>query len=244
MKKSPVIGITFRTIKIDSSDNRRFKGVWDPYLNSILEAGGIPLIIPFIPDLKLLKEAYNRVDGLMLPGGEDVDPSEYDEEKHPEIHSIDKERDFVELNIARWAEEDSKPLLAVCRGIQVINVALGGTLYQDLKDQKGVIHNDAEDTDKERYTRLVDVLRIESGTKLHSIIGRDSIKANSLHHQAIKDLAEELKVSAISEDGIIEAVEHKKHPFYLGIQCHPESLWQKGDRVWLSPFTALIEACK
>ena len=210
------------------------------YIQTVLQAGGCPVILPASADKAVWCKTLQAVDGVVLTGGADVNPRLYGEEVLPECGGISALRDDYELPLCRMAIELKKPLLAVCRGIQVLNVALGGSLYQDLKTQLGpMIRHPNFDQPAEG----VHTIQVEKNTLLESILQAEEIKVNSRHHQGIKRLAEGLTVCAKAPDGLVEAVSLNDYPFGLGIQWHPESMYDKdiyAKRVW----DAFIGACK
>ncbi len=181
------------------------------------DAGLVPLLVPPILDPEAACAALDAVRGLVLTGGEDVEPGRYGATPHPKLGETDRARDAVELALITGAERRRLPILAICRGIQILNVALGGTLYQDLASERPgpVDHAD---------TRSRHGLRIESGTLLHRTLATGEASVNSRHHQAIRDVAPALRATAWAEDGVIEGVERKDPggPLVLAAQWHPE----------------------
>ncbi|MBC7330420.1 gamma-glutamyl-gamma-aminobutyrate hydrolase family protein [bacterium] len=196
------------------------------YIKAIEKARGETVLLP--PDSA---EELEGIRGLLLAGGGDVDPSFYNEENEGS-NSIDRERDEWEIKLVKKFREDGKPILGICRGIQVLNVALGGSLHQDIK---GHSRNNQE---------LSHLIRIKEGSFLYEILGGyEQIEVNSSHHQAIKDLATTLEATAWSEDGFIEAVEGNGEEFVLGVQFHPERLIEE-NKVFLNIFKSFINACR
>lgn len=193
------------------------------YVNAIARSGGAPVLIPLLEDLDLLRAMYDRLDALLLPGGEDIDPAYYGEAVHARCGTISAVRDRVELILIRWAVEDNMPLLAICRGIQVLNVALGGSLYQDIAAQLPTAgrHDWYPGFPRDHAAHQVE---IAAGSRLAHLIATPTLPVNSFHHQAIKGLAPGLTVTALAPDGIVEAVEMDGYPFGLGVQWHPEEL--------------------
>ena len=187
------------------------------YVYALMRAGLVPLLVPPILDPEAACAALDGVHGLVLTGGEDVDPGRYGTTPHPKLGEIDRARDAVELALIAGAERRRLPVLAICRGIQILNVALGGTLYQDLASERpgSVDHADAGS----RHG-----LRVESGTLLHRTLEAVHASVNSRHHQAIRDLAPALRANAWAEDGVIEGAERKDPgaPWTLAVQWHPE----------------------
>lgn len=211
-------------------------------------AGAASLLIPQLTDKTLLRTIYDLVEGLLLSGGEDVDPAHYGEPRHEKCGLVSPDRDAVELTLTRWAMDDGKPLLAICRGIQVLNVALGGSLYQDVQAQ-------VQEADKHDWhpgyprNRLSHTAIIVPQTRLAHILGPLNspcplhLSVNSLHHQAIKDVAPGLTVAARAPYKLVEAVEANGHPFAIGVQWHPEELADNDIRA-RRIFDALVEACQ
>jgi putative glutamine amidotransferase len=180
-------------------------------------------LLPPLEDVDQLRLLFDRVDGLILPGGVDIHPSRYGEEVLPECGKIDAVRDAIEVRLADWAVREEKPLLAICRGIQVLNVALGGSLYQDIgaaRPESGR-HDWYPGFARDRLSHRI---QITAGSRLAGIVHHSHLEVNSLHHQAVKVVGKGLHVSATAEDGIIEGLEVPGHPFALGVQWHPEEL--------------------
>ncbi len=187
------------------------------YVYALMRAGLVPLLVPPVLDPEAACAALDGVHGLVLTGGEDVDPGRYGATPHPKLGETDRARDAVELALVAGAERRRLPVLAICRGIQVLNVALGGTLYQDLASERPgpVDHAD---------TRSRHALRIEAGTLLHRTLEAVDASVNTRHHQAIRDVAPALRANAWAEDGVIEGAERKdpRAPWALAVQWHPE----------------------
>lgn len=239
----PRIGITCRLVKFPESDPA-LMGVRETYHQSILAAGGLPYFIPLSEDESIVRAHYDSVDGLLLPGGEDVDPKFYAEAPHPKLGTTSPLRDKVELAVSNWAYADSKPLLAICRGMQVVNVALGGSLYQDIPSQLTPKFNHAAHGSETDWTQAAHKTILEPDSRLAKIVGSTELPVNSLHHQSLKKLGAGLKQVGRSEDGIVEAIEAPNKPFFFGLQCHPESLWQDTDPRWLELFKQLVDASR
>jgi putative glutamine amidotransferase len=237
MPQKPVIGITGAFIK----HNAFMEGVYvhHDYHRSVAAAGGIPIVLPFInPEAAL--EAAALCDGIIMSGGEDVDPLYYGEEPHPHLGYTNRERDETELALIRHALDHNIPLLAVCRGVQILNVALGGTLIQDIPSQWSEPLQHSQKAERSRDTHAV---ALEPGSWLAEILGEQRIRVNSLHHQALKDVADDLKVAAKASDGIIEAVEYTGSSFAIGVQWHPESMTATNP-LMKRLFEAFIARCK
>ncbi|MGQ0538800.1 MAG: gamma-glutamyl-gamma-aminobutyrate hydrolase family protein, partial [Gemmatimonadaceae bacterium] len=186
--------------------------------------GGAPVLIPLLADDEhALREVYNALDGVLMPGGVDMDPGLFGEERHAKLGRVDEVRDRVEMQLTRWSIADRKPLLGLCRGLQVLNVTLGGTLYQDLEAQfPAAIKHDYFPTYGFERDHLAHDVALSRGTRLAALLERDRITVNSMHHQGIKALAPGLVVSAVAPDGLIEAAELPGAPFCVGVQWHPE----------------------
>jgi putative glutamine amidotransferase len=218
----PLIGITAGKEKSDTGIQKTC--LIDKYSQAITQSGGIPLIIPSDITSDSISPLLQKIDGLMLTGGGDIETKRYHGADHPRVYGVDLERDQVEIELLLESVKQKKPVLGICRGIQLINVALGGDLYSDIADQKpGACRHDWFPG----YPRdfLVHTVNISNNSLLNQITNSTKLKVNSLHHQAIKTLAPNLKVSALSEDEIIEAVEMDNHPFFLGLQWHPEWIY-------------------
>jgi putative glutamine amidotransferase len=187
------------------------------YVYALMRAGLIPLLVPPILDPEAACAALDGVRGLVLTGGEDVEPGRYGATPHPKLGETDRARDAVELALIAGAERRRLPVLAICRGIQIVNVALGGTLYQDLTSERPGPIDHAD-------TRSRHGLRVEPGTLLHRTLGAMDASVNTRHHQAIRDLAPALRTAAWAEDGVIEGVERQDPgaPWTLAVQWHPE----------------------
>jgi putative glutamine amidotransferase len=193
------------------------------YVEAVTAAGGAPVLIPLNLDEGALRAIYERLDGLLLAGGEDLHPRYYGEAIHEKCGQIDEARDIVELTLTRWALADGLPILAICRGIQVLNVAEGGTLYQDIASQvPGSLKHDCWPDHPRNY--LAHQVTVNGDSYLAAVLGHRQIGVNSSHHQAVKDLAPRFKVVARATDGLIEAIEGHDHSFALGVQWHPEEL--------------------
>jgi putative glutamine amidotransferase len=229
MGHRPLIGITTQTLHSIDGIPEGLPASWmmnQRYLLAVAESGGAPLMVPLIhDDPDTLRAIYERLDGILIPGGVDMDPHTFGEERGPRLGRIDEARDIVELALTRWAVEDKKPILGLCRGSQVINVALGGTLYQDLEAEfPHPIKHDYFPTAGFARDYLAHSVEVAPGTKLGAILERHEVRVNSMHHQGVKRLAPGLAVNAVAPDGLIEGVESPNGHFMVGVQWHPESL--------------------
>jgi putative glutamine amidotransferase len=213
------------------------------YTDAIVAAGGVPFIIPVVEDEEVLRALFERLDGLLISGGGDIDPSRYGEAPLPGLGTTDPLRDNVEIPLARWAIEEGKPLLGICRGVQVINVTLGGTLYQDIPSQikSGLVHDSS--FTRQDWTYMAHDLRLDPHSKLAEIFGTTSFPTNSLHHQSLKDLGQGIRAVGWAPDGVVEAVEGNNGHFLVGVQCHPEALQSAADPRWQALFREFVERC-
>lgn len=238
-----LIGITCGTFR-DRDWCPPIHGHRQTYIDAVVDAGGAPFLFPLIEDEAVLRSLYERLDGILLAGGCDVDPQHYGEAPIPELGAVDMLRDRVELQLARWAAEDGKPLLGICRGMQVLNVALGGSLYQDIPAQlsKEIVHDSSFAC--ENWTHMVHDLTIKPASRLGRLFGADGFPTNSLHHQALKAIAPELQVVGWAPDGVVELVEAGDERFLIGVQCHPEALQAQADRRWQALFEEFVEQCR
>ena len=238
-----LIGITARAIR-DEAWCPPLIGSRQGYINAIIQAGGVPVVLPPVSDMTVLRGMFDGVAGILLTGGVDVAPALYGEEPHPQLGLVHADRDAAELPLARWAMEEHKPVLGICRGHQVLNVALGGTLYQDLPSQlAGSLDHEAS-VKHECWNNFDHGMTLADDSRLAEILGSAEIEVNSLHHQAIKQLAPTLRAVGHAPDGVIEAVEGWNGAFVIGVQCHPEELWQETDLRWRNLFRALVIAAK
>jgi putative glutamine amidotransferase len=187
-------------------------------------AGGVPVLIPLLGDEDMLGVIYRRLDGLLLAGGVDIDPAHYGQAQHPQLGEVDALRDRVELLLPRWALRDGRPIFGICRGIQVLNVAAGGTLWQDISTQVETTIDHAACQHGTPRSGIVHTVEVIAGSKLASIVGEGELPVNSLHHQAVKDIAPGFVVTACAPDGIIEGLELPGHRFCVGVQWHPEEM--------------------
>ncbi len=223
LPRRPIIGLTTYRKTITQSTTVSYLALMPSYIEAVSAAGGLPVMIPLGLDDDSLLSLLDQLDGVVLTGGGDIAGQHYRSTHAEHIHDVDEDRDRVELTLARAAIERDVPLLAICRGHQVLNVALGGTLYEDVyKWMPGAIKHDYFG-DYPRNHRPHPVT-IEPGSKLAIALGRVEAQVNSLHHQGIRDLAPGLIAAAYAPDGLIESVEAADHPFALGVQWHPENL--------------------
>ncbi len=225
--KRPLIGITCSKTaegKIAMSQN---------YLNSIWEAGAVGVFLAYTQDEQKLAEYAQVFDAFLFGGGDDMDPARYGEVKMFDSVEIDADRDAFELGLYGHVKQTGKPILGICRGIQLLNVAEGGTLYQHIDGHR----QDKPGTETEQKTL------VNEGSMLHALIGKQEILVNSFHHQNIKDIAPSLRTDAVSADGYIEAVHMPEHKFFFAVQWHPE-IYRQSSADMQKVFAAFIDACK
>ncbi len=235
---SPAIGISMGAIHVEG---RRKHACNDTYVDCVRDAGGLPVLLPSLgAEPELAAEEYlDRVGGLLLTGGEDVHPSFYGEAARPELEEVDEVRDRFEIALARAAHRRGIPTLSICRGVQVANVALGGSLVQDIPSQTGSAVRHRPGSGEPMPTHEVEVV---AGTRLRHVLGVDRARVNSHHHQSAGRVAPGLRVAARSSDGVIEALEDPRHPYFLGVQWHPEKAAE--DPLSRAVFRAFLDACR
>jgi putative glutamine amidotransferase len=216
----PLIGLT--TSRFHKRSQRTVIGVNEPYTRALAGAGAIPILLPVHLTGDDLDALFPQLDGILFTGGYDVDPHRYGNPPYPKVEGIDAERDEMEIHLVQAAVAKNKPILGICRGCQVINVALGGTLYEDLYDQfRGDVAHDRHDKPRDYLSHAVD---IKSDSLLVNILASSHSQVNSLHHQGVQRLAAELQVAATAPDGLVEGFEIPSHSFCLAVQWHPEEL--------------------
>jgi putative glutamine amidotransferase len=219
-------------------------GVAVAYIRSIADGGGIPFLVPLLEDTEGLRHLYDQADGILLTGGEDVNPLNFGAAPSPKLGRIDPLRDQIELAFARWCVADRKPLLGICRGLQLINVAMGGSLYQDLESERGAHPTAPLDGSDAPWGKLLHQLEILPDSRLGRALGCRDLATNSLHHQAIQELGIGLRIVATSPtDGVIEGIEgDQTDHFLVAVQCHPETLGREIEPRWRGLFSAFVEA--
>jgi putative glutamine amidotransferase len=208
----------------------------------VVKAGGLPVLIAPNVGQETLRHIYERIDGVLLAGGGDIQPALYGMDSSHLAHEVDRERDLAEINVVHWAAADDKPLFGICRGCQVINVALGGTLYRDIQaEYPGYNGIDHALWDKFPRDHIAHTVSVEPTTHLAAVIGVSRPPVNSLHHQALRDIAPGLAVSAHAEDGLTEGIEIPRARFFIGVQWHPEELYDTSEPM-RRLFVAFIDA--
>ncbi len=232
---SPLIGITARIAR--TTEALPAVQILRAYVDAVIEAGGTPVLIP--PELPEphWRGLFAHLDGILFSGGADIGIEHFGGEPHSTVN-VEAVRDAIELPLLRAAADEGKPFFGICRGLQVVNVALGGTLYTHILDQ----HPNALEHDRHDQPRafLAHPVRVDEGTRLADILGEPVLQVNSLHHQGIKDLAPGLKATAFAPDGLIEAVELPNHPFGLAVQWHPE--WMTDQAAICNLFKSFVNA--
>jgi putative glutamine amidotransferase len=234
----PVIGLTcqlFPEPLARSSVNQQ-------YVDAVIAAGGAPVLIPIGLDVEALDRLYGLLDAVLLPGGDDVSPTLYGEQPHPQLGEVSEARDWLEVQVARRALRDGLPLLGICRGVQVLAVAGGGSLWQDVPSQyEAALGHDVREHGRDHLCHEIEV---ERGSRLERAIGATSATVNSFHHQAVRDVPEGFWVTARAGDGIVEAIESRDARFVMGVQCHPEGMWRTTAPEFAGLFSAFVEAAR
>jgi putative glutamine amidotransferase len=232
----PLIGITTQTLQSIDGIPEGLPSSWvmnQRYAHTVAAAGGLPVLVPLLyEDPEVLRAMYERFDGIFIPGGVDMDPATFHEAPHEKLGRIDPPRDATELMLAKWAVEEGKPLFGLCRGLQVINVALGGTLHQDLEaEMPGAIKHDYFPNAGFTRDHLAHDVTIEPGSRLRQIVGDRVLPVNSMHHQGIRTLGTGLKATAFAPDGLIEALETEGDNYVMAVQWHPEALADRDEKM-------------
>ncbi|ERJ13120.1 gamma-glutamyl-gamma-aminobutyrate hydrolase family protein [Haloplasma contractile] len=238
----PLIGIL--------TSNKDFKGkihsaIYYDYVNSIHKAGGAPILLPLINDQSVIEPVVSKLDGLLLPGGIDLHPKFFNQEIKPLNGRINEEQDLFDLAVIETARKHGLPIFAICRGHQVLNVAYGGTIHQDISydpDWDGSINHEQDKTELAYHLPIHDI-KIKENTILHSICEGNMLSTNSFHHQVIDKLGNGLECVARSSDGVIEAIESTVDTYVVGVQWHPEKMVDYYEK-HLNLFKRFVEACK
>ncbi len=246
MHSRPVIGVPTQSLHAIEGMLRHVPDSWvmsQRYFQVLSMMDGVPWMIPLLDqDLDTLREIYDRLDGLFLAGGVDVHPDAYGHEYRRLCGRTDRIRDEVEIQLIRWAFEDAKPILGACRGAQILNVAAGGTLYQDLGAQRpDSIKHACYPEDGYARDFLAHEVSLSPRSRLTEIFGSTSVMVNSMHHQAVWDLAPGLVATARAPDGLIEGIEAAGDHFLVAVQWHPEALVEKREGT-RRLFQAFVEA--
>ena len=245
MEARPVIGVPTQTLQAIEGIPEGLPHSWvmnHRYFLALTSVGAVPWMIPLLDDdPDTLRAIYDRLDGLFVAGGVDVDPSSYGEARDEQCGQTDLPRDIVEVTMTRWALEDGKPFLGICRGMQILNVAGGGTLYQDCTEHyPGSIKHDYFPTAGFARDYLAHEVAVEPDSHLHAAFGSGRVMVNSMHHQGVSRLGDGLFPTALSpDDGLVEAIEASGAAFAVGVQWHPEMLIEEdaGTRRLFEAFT-------
>ena len=236
---APIIGLT--TYNDKNKYGFPIAALSHKYISAVAGAGGVPLLIPSGLTNAAVESVLERLDGILLTGGGDIALERFNGEFHPRVNGIDPERDATELALLRGAADSGKPFLGICRGFQMINVALGGNLYTDIQDQfPGAIKHDYDSGSQRQF--LAHEIVVEKSSSLAAILGKINLKVNSLHHQGVKQLAPALRPVAYAPDGLVEATEMDGHPFGISVQWHPE--WLTNQPAARRLFQAFIDASR
>ncbi|MEK7715937.1 MAG: gamma-glutamyl-gamma-aminobutyrate hydrolase family protein [candidate division NC10 bacterium] len=240
MNALPLIGVT-TSVTVDTYPERAYVNA--AYLDAVQQAGGVPVLLA--PQLGAAGRAalLARLDGVLLTGGGDMDPARFGEPRHPTVSEVSPARDALEIELTHWALERGVPLLAICRGLQVLNVALGGSLHQDIpSDLPSPLDHSQKALQQTRRSQPVHHVKLQEGSRLAKILGTLEVDVNSFHHQALKALGRGLTAVAWSPDGIIEGAEMQDGGrFVVGVEWHPEELVGH-DATARSLFSALVAA--
>lgn len=235
--RKPLIGLT----PAHDTENNDIK-MRPTYMRALKAAGAIPVVLPLDASETELTQLAKEFDGFLFTGGPDVHPFIFGEETQAHCGNVSADRDQMELALLPIVMKLKKPVLGICRGIQVLNIALGGNIWQDIPSQVKsdfpIAHSQPFYYNIPSHSAI-----LSEGTLLARISGRNIIKVNSMHHQAVKDLAPGLVASAYSPDHLIEALEMPDYPFLMGVQWHPEYLWEKNEEAFLI-FKTFVESCR
>lgn len=238
----PIIGISTSVLADESGEFAGYERIYvnKDYVSAVLRAGGVPLMIPMEEDEENLRKTVSILDGIIFSGGQDIAPERYGEEPHAKLGGICPERDAFDFPLYRLAKEHSLPILGICRGFQLMTVAEGGSLYQDLseREKESLKHNQGSGPSVPTHT-----VKLEKESKLFAIFGKEEIRVNSFHHQAVKNVAPSVSVSGRALDEVVEAIELKDYPFGIAVQFHPEMLQEKNEDM-RKIFSALVSAAE
>ncbi len=234
----PLIGVSG---SVDTQETRHY--LLSCYADALLAVGAVPVLLMPGMEGEMLEQCLQRLDGIFLSGGNDVSPEVYGCEPIEALGEVNPIRDQLELRAVRWAYEKRMPVLGICRGVQVMNAAMGGTLWQDLPSQYRTEDGrlPIAHLQKRRDIYPSHTLSVEKDSFLYRLVGEETLRVNSMHHQAVRDAAPGLRITAWAEDGVPEALEDPRHPFFLGVQWHPERYFAR-EKDALALFAAFAEA--
>ncbi len=233
----PVIGLTCEK---ENLVNRSINRVNYPYIKSVIASGGLPIIIPTLEDMKDISRYLDIVDGVIFTGGGDISAHYFNEEPIREVDEVCQDRDMTEIALFHEAYKRRKPIFGICRGIQLINIALGGSIYQDIYTQiPSVLGHTCGNNIQDGYHSI----KIQKESILYEMFEKEKLVVNSQHHQSIKTLGKDLRAIAEAKDGIIEAIESTNENFILGLQFHPEAMAMKNED-FLKPFKYFANRCR
>jgi putative glutamine amidotransferase len=235
----PLVAVTATVRSVDGVLRVRLNAA---YVHALESAGLVPFIVPPLADANAARQVLDVVAGLVLTGGEDVDPARYGADPHPELGPVNPHRDATELALLARARELAMPTFAICRGVQVVNVGLGGTLVQDLPSERDDVG--PHELDDERGSRVHGVI-VDPSSRLATIVGAHSLDVNSIHHQAIDRLGDAVRINAHADDGTVEGVESSDPNWWMvGVQWHPEELTATPEPWDRRLFAAFADACR
>ena len=241
--RRPLIGIPAAVHERPSAPGAAYYQFNGNYPAALAASGALPVVIPLGLPEDALADLFARLDGLCLAGGVDVDPAHFGEARHPALGHVDAPRDATELTLARWALAADLPIFGICRGIQLLNVAAGGSLYQDLAAQMPAAQRHNFDLADSPWERPVHAVRVAEDSRLAALVGTGEVMTNSFHHQAVKEVAAGFVPSAWTADGVVEGIEAPDHRFALGVQWHPEGMFAT-DPLARELFAAFVAACR
>ncbi len=233
--KKPIIGIT---CYVEIKDERQRQN--ETYIQAVRKAGGVPVLLPAVESEDVIQAHAHLIDGLLVSGGPDMDPQYFGEQPVPELGPVNPVMDAYEDRLIRLLLERDKPILGICRGEQVLNVVAGGTLFQDLRRSVPTVLKHGQDVPRWFPSHKV---RLLPGSKLATLFGVEELAVNSFHHQAVAQVAPGFVASAYAPDGVIEAIESQNHRFVLGVQWHPECMWNQAKN-YDQLFNAFIRAAQ
>jgi putative glutamine amidotransferase len=235
----PIVGLT--TYQGKNDEGYPIMALLRAYVDALMQAGGVPVLIPSNLTEGTLKALYDHLDGVLFTGGGDISLERFNGMPHPRVGSPDTERDSIEFSLLDSVVHDGKPFLGICRGFQVVIVGLGGTLYTHIQDQmpNALKHDYYPDFPR---SFLAHEVLVDEGTYLENVLGQTNLQVNSLHHQGAKDIPNTLKPTAFAPDGLVEAVELPDHPFGMAVQWHPE--WLTDQLATQKLFRAFIRAAE